>query len=783
MSAVTDIGKFQEAYTQGRIKLVVQAPGTYASQHSGGNKNKVVVYGHPEFSQEEARAVYDYVKKNPGNHDITKKGNTITIKTSSEDYIRKALKLNDEIMKEEEQRLNTPPVYDNSGAGSLVTPNSARPSSFLPAPPSAPEETIRKPITINTSGVMSVKQANVLQTGTPTKQEQFLRDFNLQRTELKQKLFTVADTEPVNLPSVGSKLIVPGVVLAGTGIIKGGVSAGKDIVTLQIIPNTTNFLTETVSNPRGVIRNVKTEFGKNPLGFTGEQVGYGFVTGKVVGGVSRPGKVIKGAKNIYTKYENVLIRSVEPNYPYADIPEFKYSPPKKDYVVVRSQELLAEDKVYFSQGRGIQTNLKGGLVSDAELQRIGMQVKKSPLGLDETPFYNEPVSKQRISLLISKEGELKARSSIIESNNVFDDVINIPEVKVPLSGEVIIKSGDVLFKQKVEVEKVFPERKIGETTKTDFFERSNPSVKPEEFKVEVKEFDVSKQKTLSDEKGNLLYAQIVPSPIFEIGKIVYDEFKPKFYLKDVAKESAFSGVNKKVYSNKVFIPKYNPDVAVKLSPVIINAQRFSPESNVLQISKPDILSEVNLNIRSKPVSMQESNIITKQAQRSASGLKYDLKYENLTENVLLKEQIRTPLRENVRKIYTPSRRKVPKIKPEVPLFKLEKKKESFGKPFRVEVKKKKKFLEVGEFSTSEKAFEFGRLLVSNTASASLRVRNVESGGFEKNKSVLSNKQFYQSNKDKGVYVERRGQRIKSPGEKQEITFRGLEALRGKRLFK
>jgi hypothetical protein len=44
------------------------------------------------------------------------------------------------------------------------------------------------------------------------------------------------------------------------------------------------------------------------------------------------------------------------------------------------------------------------------------------------------------------------------------------------------------------------------------------------------------------------------------------------------------------------------------------------------------------------------------------------------------------------------------------------------------------------------------------------------------------KEFYKSSKEKGVLIQKRGFRISSRGEKEEITLKGLQTIRTKKGF-
>ena len=105
------------------------------------------------------------------------------------------------------------------------------------------------------------------------------------------------------------------------------------------------------------------------------------------------------------------------------------------------------------------------------------------------------------------------------------------------------------------------------------------------------------------------------------------------------------------------------------------------------------------------------------------------------------------------------------------------KKDKIG--FDVFARIKGKFQRVNQDALSKQhAINYGTFHVGNTSSASFKI--VESSnplGTFKGTGEISN--FYKSKKESGVYIEKRGKRITSLGEKQEITMKGLFALKNK----
>ena len=104
--------------------------------------------------------------------------------------------------------------------------------------------------------------------------------------------------------------------------------------------------------------------------------------------------------------------------------------------------------------------------------------------------------------------------------------------------------------------------------------------------------------------------------------------------------------------------------------------------------------------------------------------------------------------------------------------------------FEVQVRKKGKFINLAITETPEEAFRIGTQNVRTTASASLRVRPVNSQEKVSNvgKAFLPMNEFYESKKEPDVFIQRREKRIGSFGEKREITFRGIQANRVRNIF-
>ena len=100
--------------------------------------------------------------------------------------------------------------------------------------------------------------------------------------------------------------------------------------------------------------------------------------------------------------------------------------------------------------------------------------------------------------------------------------------------------------------------------------------------------------------------------------------------------------------------------------------------------------------------------------------------------------------------------------------------------YDVEVRRGGVFRSIGISKGPMKAFLKGKIAVLTSAGASFRIKPLE--GAEQPPSFNLGRVFRRSRKEPGVYIQKREFRISSPGEKREITYRGLAKIRqmGKR---
>ena len=111
-----------------------------------------------------------------------------------------------------------------------------------------------------------------------------------------------------------------------------------------------------------------------------------------------------------------------------------------------------------------------------------------------------------------------------------------------------------------------------------------------------------------------------------------------------------------------------------------------------------------------------------------------------------------------------------------------KKKETKGS-FEVLVRRHDMFKRIATTDTAAKAIYLGKFRVENTAAASFKVKPMgsQSTGSIRTaaKRLLPSTNFYESKKDPFTFIEKKERRIKSAGEKREITYTGIFASRSK----
>lgn len=96
--------------------------------------------------------------------------------------------------------------------------------------------------------------------------------------------------------------------------------------------------------------------------------------------------------------------------------------------------------------------------------------------------------------------------------------------------------------------------------------------------------------------------------------------------------------------------------------------------------------------------------------------------------------------------------------------------------FNIYVRRKKMFKQIGTSQTAQGAYTIGKQRVRSTAAASFKV--TQAGQTVRKPGLLSS-MFYESRKEPGVFIQKPQFRISTPGEKKEITYKGLFVRKNK----
>ena len=100
--------------------------------------------------------------------------------------------------------------------------------------------------------------------------------------------------------------------------------------------------------------------------------------------------------------------------------------------------------------------------------------------------------------------------------------------------------------------------------------------------------------------------------------------------------------------------------------------------------------------------------------------------------------------------------------------------------FAVSVRKRGMFREIGRFRSPTTAFLRGRRAVETSASASFKVTSLQEDNTNLSNiagQTLPRIKFYSSKREPGVFIQKRSFRISTPGEKREITYKGIQKVR------
>ena len=216
--------------------------------------------------------------------------------------------------------------------------------------------------------------------------------------------------------------------------------------------------------------------------------------------------------------------------------------------------------------------------------------------------------------------------------------------------------------------------------------------------------------------------------------------------------------------------KVSSSVASRTESELISSEKATQRnrnfSMTPQLSREYTMPRVASISKSSQITEQETSQLQKQTltQKQWTGIRLITPQETVTEPLALRMTGNITRRPNTQVIGVGG---------------AEGKKES---SFFAEVRRKKKFFTLGTFETKESAVKAGQTSVLTSAAASFRVSGAHGvlSFQEIGRPESMNKAFYASAKEKGVVIQKRETRISSPGEKKEITYKGLNILRMRR---
>lgn len=668
----------------------------------------------------------------------------------------------------------------------------------------AGEETLAQETQIEQTAIrMGVDTRGRIESDIPINKEAELnRDFSKARQEFQDrinlaqnKIFVEGQEQSMNATyyfqgaKAGAKLVALGGASAVAGVVKGGTTAVAEVANVplnvfgvdiggkgNIITNTLEGTEELLTNPRGVYADLKRQAQANPISFATEQASYAFTLQKLPVVTKR---VYSGLKSYVRRYE--VAGSEYDNLANIETTGKEFYPGDIDIE------------------KNIQTTLTGERVKS---ELLFEKTKTGPLKLEETSLYAREEEIKRF------QRELESGAVVKGTNLIVPDFVRIPAFKVEQVGEVSLVSKDLSIKFPVRDEVIFGERYVGERTRTDFFptpskvetvlaENIAPSSKPlfdvktpkgakiiEPDYLEIKEptinKDVSVQKKLRFEEGTdkFIGANI---GLFTEGQKMFTDIKAQFDVKVKAPSVEYPGrINGR--SKNINIP-----------PILDIQKIYSPEKS----SRDFVFQEVSLpqSIGLNDLSAQGENISPSLETGELPGEKEEVdiiqvvkprhrhKVFEIQEVGIAQEPVFEPVSKPIERKFIQISVPTRPFKPEVytPKIKADAKVSTRKvSGYDVFVRKKGKFqrVNIGALSKTE-ALNLGAFKVGTSASASFKIEPSRLGSQQTFKGRGLFQDFY---KKGNIFIEKRERRIKSAGEKQEITMKGLQAQKFKKMF-
>ena len=355
-----------------------------------------------------------------------------------------------------------------------------------------------------------------------------------------------------------------------------------------------------------------------------------------------------------------------------------------------------------------------------------------------------------------------------------------PELEIKIRAEMkrTGKTAREIFKDIQDIEKVI----IGETA-----QGTTQKLTPKKVKKIITEIDSAPSKplrelgvfkSLSGERQQLLLIeeeQIIRGlkPVEEIIFPSLQKLQTVAILKTQPIPSIISAPRRAEGVRIKFIDRPTQVISVGIT---------KPESQIRFLTKERTATKISTLQQARPIQAQRISTITSPVilTETQAVTKQTLKQNVIQDTQLITQQsiIQTGITKQgltIQQILTPktTTTQIPKI----PGIRFPIKEKPGINIFTAEVRREGRFVEVGSFETPFAATRKAREVVSTSAAASLRVRGPF--GFLTGGVGLPSDQFRASEKEEGVFIEKKEKRIKSAGELREITFKGIAAQRAK----
>ena len=576
---------------------------------------------------------------------------------------------------------------------------------------------------------------------------------------------------------------VPGVAI---GLAQIGVGATKEAINLGraiIRPRQTaraigQGITETIKDPVGTFDRVTYDFGQNLQYNTGETVGaIGFHIALSRG-------LGKGTKIASNKI-NTAVANAKMSKGYTQA-TWRVDTPA---VALTTKEALA-------QKSGIQTTLgtyqkgtfKGSLISDKALYdartSAGLEpLKKSPLGLP-------PEHYSKIQKSSGKGTNLRLDDSVSYINY---ETITVQQAnkKIFTLSEVVNKGQDTIVSTGIKTIGTKPsglnQPRIRAVDTITGKEYNIPANFLERRLIEQPSLSVigqpSRQLFSADPVGALVLATqdafklspqfsktTTPStpiikPVFSNQKPTQTGINPLLSTASIKRtENTFISVEEQ---DK--LKKEKEQISYTITPILKDTSAVKTSS--------DIISKTTEQEKTETGTIISPRSLSRTSSRSMTASKIDTISETITATTpitttspgLTQKITKTPTKQIPNPYMFPSPRLTssPMKQPEIKNI------------FSLLVRRSGTFSPVGTFSNLRQTFGEGQRIVGETAAASFKVKDSKGEVVNPVWGMISNR-FRPAKSEQGVVVERRRYRISSPGELQEITYKGLMTQRGKK---